>query len=224
MSPSHMTLRALIALCLGTAVVALFASPAAAHIGLNATSTAAGSSSVLTFQFSHGCAGSPTERLAIKLPDTIHQATPTVDASWSIEVVTETLDEPIEGAHGALLTERVDQIVFTAAEPIEDAYRATVELQVQLPELEAGTVLEFPTIQTCTEGEHAWIQSAADGSEANEPAPAITLTAGTGDDDASSAASDNKTTAIAWAGLAAGLGGLVLGGFALVRSRGNNEQ
>ena len=54
---------------------------------------------------------------------------------------------------------------------------------MQLPESE-GTTLVFPTIQTCEQGESAWIEVPEDGQDAEElelPAPSVTITAAEGD-------------------------------------------
>lgn len=51
----------------------------------------------------------------------------------------------------------------TAKEPIEDGYRAALELSMMLPEGAAGATLGFRTIQSCEFGENAWVQIADDG-------------------------------------------------------------
>ena len=64
-----------------------------------------------------------------------------------------------------------------------DGYRDAFELSLQLPEAE-GTTLVFPTIQTCEEGESAWIEVPEDGQSADDlelPAPSVTITAAEGD-------------------------------------------
>ncbi|MEZ5205570.1 MAG: DUF1775 domain-containing protein [Acidimicrobiales bacterium] len=58
----------------------------------------------------------------------------------------------------------------------------------------------LPTVQTCPDGEEAWIEIPVDGAEPEAPAPAVTLTrtvtpAGTEDGTASTTADGSATTA-----------------------------
>lgn len=216
-------------------IVALTAGAASAHVTVTPNTTAAGAYAVLTFSVGHGCEGSPTTKLAIAMPEEIPQVTPTVNPNWTIEKVAEELDEPVADAHGNEITERIAQVVYTAKTPLVDGYRDTVALSVQLPDA-AGETLAFPVVQTCVEGQTGWTETTADGEDTEElelPAPVLTITEATGDDqhgddaDGSPDASaddaqddgDGDSSALAIGGLVAGVGGLVLGGAALVRGR-----
>lgn len=231
-----------------TAAVALaigVAGPAAAHVTITPTETAAGAYSVLSFSVGHGCDGSPTTRIAIALPEEINAVTPTRTPYYDVEKVTEKLAEPVQDAHGNEITERVAQVVYTATAPLPDGERDTFELSLQLPEA-AGETLAFPTIQTCVKGETAWTEVVeADAAEPEHPAPDVTITdavddahgahgAASEDGDGSTmpvdvpadeedadAASDDGDSGVALgiAGLVAGLLGLGAGVAALVRTR-----
>jgi periplasmic copper chaperone A len=160
---------ALSSAALGAGVLLALAAPlsASAHVTVSASTTAAGSYSVLTFSVGHGCDGSPTTTVAISLPETITTATPTVNPNWTISKVTVPLDEPIAEEDGDEITERVSQIVYTAKTPLAADQRDTFALSLALVG-EEGDVLEFPTLQTCEVGETNW---------AGEEVPAVTLTA-----------------------------------------------
>ena len=70
----------------GGALLALAAPLAAsAHITVTPSDTAAGSYSVLTFGFSHGCEASPTTKLTFDIPDEIESVKPTLNSNWTIE-------------------------------------------------------------------------------------------------------------------------------------------
>ncbi|MDT0201636.1 YcnI family protein [Nocardioides sp. AE5] len=214
------------------------AGSAQAHVTVSASTTAAGSSSLLTFAYGHGCDGSPTTRVAIKIPEQVVSVTPTRSANYTVEKVMATLDEPITDAHGNEITERVDQVVYTATTPLPDGQRDELVLSVSLPDAE-GETLVFPTIQTCEVGETAWTEVAADGQDSHDlaaPAPTVTLTAAEGDgyghgdqsadagheaagNDAASEDADGGSNELAIAGLVAGVLGLLAGGAALARSR-----
>ncbi len=213
--------------------LALAVAPAAAHVTITPTTTAAGSYAVLTFSAGHGCDGSPTTTIAIDMPEEIHAVTPTRNPFWVVEKVMAQLDEPITDAHGNEVTERVDQVVYTARSPLPDGTRDTFELSLQLPDAE-GETLAFPVVQTCEQGENPWTETAADGQGPEElefPAPLVTITAaeagsdGHGADDAEdapAAATEDETddgNGLALAGLGTGILGIVIGGLALARSR-----
>lgn len=228
---------AALALALGVA------GPAAAHVTITPTETGAGSYTVLTFAAGHGCDGSPTTKVAIQVPEGINSVTPTRNPLYDVEKVMQTLDTPIEDAHGNELTERVDQIVYTAKTPLPDGQRDAFELSLQLPDA-AGETFHFPTIQTCEQGENPWTEIVAEGAEEPEfPAPSVTVTEAEGDahgaadtatheedtesavveSDAEPAAAEaddsDNGTALGVAGLVAGLLGLAAGVTALVTSR-----
>lgn len=218
-------------------IVALGAGAASAHVTVTPSTTAAGAYTVLTFSVGHGCEGSPTTKIAIQMPEAIPSVTPTLNQGWDVRKVTEKLAEPIEDAHGNKLTERISQVVYTAKTPLADGFRDTFELSVQLPETEGETVT-FPVVQTCQKGQTGWIETPAEGQDAEElesPAPAFTITPASGEGhhggaaDEESAESDGAEAAdaegddsdgngLAVGGLVAGVGGLALGGLALARS------
>jgi uncharacterized protein YcnI len=158
--------------------VALSAS-AAAHVSIEEDEVVAGSSAIVTLAFSHGCEGSPTTQVRIQMPESIPTVSPTINANWDVEKVTETLDTPIEGSHGEQITERVSEVVYTARTPVPDGFRDTFELSITVPDA-VGQTIYFPTIQTCETGESAWIEIPAEGQDHDElesPAPGVTVVA-----------------------------------------------
>jgi uncharacterized protein YcnI len=218
--------------------VALTAGPAAAHVTISPEQAPAGAYTVLTASVPHGCDGSPTTEVAIQLPEQVLSVTPTRNPFWEVEKVMETLDEPVTGAHGNEITERVAQVVYTANEPLPEGVRDSFELSLQVPDAE-GETLVFPVVQTCEEGETAWVETAADGDteELEAPAPTLTVLAAEGDGHgggataedaaaedevdtmASTSEAESGGTGLAVAGLVAGLLGLAAGTAALVMVR-----
>ncbi|WP_229053850.1 YcnI family protein [Aeromicrobium sp. Leaf350] len=231
MKTSALPARLALGGALGLGATFLTAGAASAHVTVTPSTTSSGAYSVLTFSNGHGCDGSPTTRISISIPDGIYAVTPTRHADYSIEKVMETLDEPIDDGHGGEYTERVAEVVYTATTPLPDGYRDAFELQLKLPDGEAGDQLEFPTIQTCETGETAWIDETVEGEpEPDAPAPAFALTAadsgtGHGSDEATGSSTaavstddDSGTSTVTWVALALGALGLLLGGAAFVRS------
>lgn len=188
-------LRAAVIAAVSGGVFVMGASTAAAHVTVDPSNTTAGSYAVLTFAVPHGCDGSATTEVAIKIPENVRSVTPTVNPGWTIDKKMVTLDAPVADAHGNEITQRVDQVVYTALTALPDDMRDAFELSVQLPDT-PGESLTFPTIQTCEQGDANWIEIADNDEAALEhPAPAFVITAaGSGVD-----AGDSSATATAQA-------------------------
>jgi uncharacterized protein YcnI len=220
------------------ALVALAASPAAAHVTGTPTTTAAGAYTVVTFSVGHGCEESPTTKLEIQVPEQVTSVTPTRNPLYELEKNIEQLDEPVTDAHGNEITERVASVTYTADTPLPDGQRDTFELSFQIPEDAEGEMLAFPTIQTCEQGRTGWTQVPEEGQDADEldtPAPYFEVTAAEGEghhgEEAAAEETDESgetteasveeasTSPVGWAGLGLGALGLLVGGLALARSR-----
>jgi uncharacterized protein YcnI len=215
----------------GGAVAALgllvgLAGPAAAHIGTEATSTAAGSTSIVRFKIGHGCDGSPTTEVRIQIPDGVTSVRPEATPGWEVEV--------------ARQGEEVREVTWSGGS-LPDEQFLQLGLSVRWPEAPGETVW-FPTVQTCEEGEHAWVQIPEEGQpEPDEPAPGVELTeavegdghgGGMADGDvadagevaagegaAGTSSDDDGTDAVAVVALVVGALGVVLGGAGLVLAR-----
>lgn len=198
----------------GGALLALTAPLAAsAHVTVSPSDTAAGSYTVLTFAFGHGCEGSPTTALTFDIPESIQSVSPTLNPNWTIEKI----------ADG----DRTSQVVYTAVAPVADGYRDTVELSLQLPEDAAGETLAFPVLQSCVDGETDWSELAEEGAaEPERPAPTVVVTEASGGErghgasdasdedsehDAASEASDAAASSSDVVARILGIGGLVVG-------------
>lgn len=156
------------------------AAAAQAHVTVNADTAEAGAYSVLTVSVPHGCDGSATTKVAIQIPDGINAVTPTRNSFYTVEKTMEQLEMPITDSHGNEVTERVAEVVYTASTPLPADQRDVFELSLQLPEDAAGETLYFPTVQTCEQGESAWVQIPADGQDPHElelPSPAVEVLA-----------------------------------------------
>ena len=229
-------------------LMAAGAGAASAHVHVSPESAEAGATTLLAFETSHGCSGSPTTAVTVTLPDQVTDAVPTANSGWVISKVTEEFNEPKVLENGTTIGSRTSQVVFTADSPLPDGVRDTFELSVRIPDGANGT-LAFPVLQSCVDGQSDWSQIPADGQSAEDvefPAPAVAVGApGTGsDDDGGSAAhggpheggehsgdrdsddaeavdeDDVQAAVIAgYAGLGAGVLGLVLGAAALYRTR-----
>lgn len=183
---------------------------ASAHVTITPSTTAPGASAVLEVSFAHGCDGAATTALTIQLPAELRSVSARSTPGWDVETDS-------------------TSITYLADDPVPDGQRAAVELAVVLPERD-GMTLAFPTVQTCTAGEAAWIEVPPAGQNADAlelPAPTFTVgDPGSADEDhldvgpAAQASSDRDgARGPAFAVLAVGVLGVGLAAAVLLRRR-----
>lgn len=148
-----MSRRLIAALTAAAGAIALFPSVAAAHTGADVVGVASGDEAVVTLRPTHGCGDSPTVRVRIRapFPDATAEEVPGWTASATPDGNGNTV---LEWSGGSLPSPE------TGAFPVEFDVTA-----------EPGTLLLFPAVQQCENGEElAWI----DGDPAGErPAPRV---------------------------------------------------
>lgn len=203
--------------------------PAAAHVTVAPTDAPADGYALLEFAVPHGCDGSPTDQLRVRIPASVPSATPQVHPGWKLTTKEGPKDD-VE-LHGEKVTKGVSEVIWTAEDaPLPDGQLDVFAIQVKLPPAQ-GEELAFPAIQRCERGQTRWIELPREGESAEEleaPAPVVTLTeaedvheeahaAEQANGESAQATSDSDGLAVA--GLVAGALGLITGGAALVRSR-----
>ena len=138
-----------------SAIAALaIASPALAHIDPDPTEAQAGSTLSVAFTVEHGCDGSPTIQLDMRLPEGVTDASP----------------DPIAGWEGSI---DADVVTFVGG-PLPDNEEGTFSVTMTLPPT-PDTTIYFPFVQRCEVGEIRWNAIPTDA-EPEEPAPAMLLT------------------------------------------------
>lgn len=152
------------ALFLAVAFAAVAATAAHAHVGIEPAAIPAASTRTVTFTVPHGCAGSPTTRLAIRFPAWVETVEPRPAPSWESEVA-------VDAEGGTVVT-------WTGG-TIPDGERGEFRVRLRVAP-EAGEAIFLPTVQTCKEGRYRWIQLPADGEterDLDTPAPRLALLA-----------------------------------------------
>lgn len=159
------------------AAVAFVATPASAHVDVGAETAVAGEATLIEFTYNHGCAGSPTTAVRFQIPEGVNVVYPTVHPGYDIEIVRADAPEGTVDGHGNAVADRVSEVIYTAKEPVASGLRDVIVLQAVMPDT-PGVTVYFPTIQSCVEGESAWIEIPADGQSADDlekPAPGFLL-------------------------------------------------
>jgi len=194
------TRLSLVAVTAGLTLV--IAVPASAHVIANPDEVPAGGYAVISLRVPHGCDGAATTSVTVKVPDTVASVTPQLLPGWEVGTKTGPLAEPIE-LHGETVTEGVREITWSGGAPIPDGTFFDFGVSALMPD-EAGETLYFPTVQTCEQGETAWIdvpEAGQDHDDLETPAPAVTLTDATetghdhGDEAGTEATADHSESA-----------------------------
>lgn len=156
--------------------MALAPGVALAHVTLQASEAPAGSYHKAVLQVGHGCDGSPTREIRVRVPDGMVSVKPMPKPGWEVTTVQGPLATP-HASHGKTVTEGVVEIRWTGGR-LPDAHYDEFAFRGKLPAA-AGGVLHVPVVQLCETGEHRWIEIPAPGQDPErlkEPAPSLRLT------------------------------------------------
>ncbi len=147
---------------------------AQAHITLQTPEAAVGGPYKAVLRVGHGCQGSDTTRVRVRIPDGVLGVKPQPKAGWTLEVTDGKYAQP-ETLHGAQVDHGVREIAWTGDLP--DAYYDEFTFVATLASsLKPGQTLYFPVVQECKKGVSRWIDtSGAKG--ADSPAPGLKLIA-----------------------------------------------
>jgi uncharacterized protein YcnI len=154
----------------------LAASAASAHVTVQPNEAVAGGYFQTAFSVSHGCEGTATIAVRVKLPDGVLSVKPQAKPGWAVEIKTRRLEGNQPSLHGKTITETVDEVSWRGG-PLPDNLYDTFGLQMKLPDT-PGKPLYFPVVQECEKGVHRWIETPAAGQnrdELREPAPVVRL-------------------------------------------------
>jgi uncharacterized protein YcnI len=150
--------KSVIVTAAATAAVLLTAGGiASAHIDPDPIAMQAGTSATVAFNVEHGCDGSPTTSMKFQIPAGVTDAVGVAKEGWTSTLTGDTL----EFKGGPLAADQKDHFDITFTAPTQPGD------------------IRFPVIQTCEQGELAWIEVAEAGAaEPEHPAPTIKVTAG----------------------------------------------
>ena len=132
---------------------------ATAHIDPTPPKALVGGTTTVAFTVEHGCDGSPTRSLAMRMPIGLTSAKPVPKAGWKITVT-------LAGKQVRLVTWRGN---------LPDSRSSRFAIRLGMPNA-PGRTLYFPAVQRCTRGVIRWIEIPRRGQpEPEHPAPGVTL-------------------------------------------------
>jgi len=159
------------------AVAILIAAPgAAAHVTLEQRQAPADSYYKAVLRAPHGCKGSPTVRMRVRLPEGVTSVKPQPKPGWKLEITRAKLAQPLDDGHGGKITETVGEVAWSGG-ALADEHFDEFMIMLKLPD-RPGTTLYFPVVQECKQGVNRWIEIPAQDKSAHdlkEPAPALRL-------------------------------------------------
>lgn len=170
-------------LALGAIGAVVCLSSAAAHITLERQEAPVGSSYKAVLRVPHGCNGSPTTAIRVRLPTGLIGVKPMPKPGWQLNIVNAKYPKPYS-LRGATVTEGVTEIAWSGGKLLDAHYDEFVFTGVIAPELAPGQTIYFPVVQECEKGVHRWIEvpggkemhgHGGDGAENSEPAAALRL-------------------------------------------------
>lgn len=143
---------------MATATLALLVTTAAgagAHVHTSPENVRPGATATVSFVIGHGCSGSPTTSVAIKVPATVTRVSGVAPKGWTAAFS--------------------NSVVTFAGGTLADKVKASFGVTFTAP-ARTGTLL-FPTVQTCVKGKNSWIDAPlAGGAEPENPAPFVVVT------------------------------------------------
>ena len=158
------------------AVATILSTSALAHVTFEAPQGPAGGTYKAVLRVGHGCDGSPTTRIRVRIPEGVINVKPQPKPGWELAITIGKLAKPFDAGHGRTVSESVTEVSWSGGKLLDAHYDEFV-LRVQLPD-RSGAVIYFPVVQDCEKGVHRWIEIPAAGKKADdykEPAPGVTL-------------------------------------------------
>ena len=159
------------------AAIVLAASPACAHVGLETKQATIGASYKAVFTVPHGCAGSPTVKIRVQIPEGVIAAKPMPKAGWNVEAISGKYANEYD-YHGSKLSEGVKEVVWSGGKLPDHHYEEFVVSTYLTTGLKPNTTLYFPVVQECEQGVSRWIDIPKEGEahgHGKSPAPGVKL-------------------------------------------------
>jgi periplasmic copper chaperone A len=150
-----------------------------AHATLETSEASANSSYKGVVRIAHGCAGSPTISIKIKIPEGMIGVKPMPKQGWALSTIKAPYAQPYQ-SHGKTITEGVSEITWSGGKLLDDHYDEFVFKSSISDRVQAGSTLYVPVIQTCDIGESAWVEMPVSGQDPKSlklPAPALKIAA-----------------------------------------------
>ncbi|MEM8655625.1 MAG: YcnI family protein [Pseudomonadota bacterium] len=163
------------------AAACVAATTATAHATLEVQQAEAGSTYKGVMRIGHGCDGEATQRVDITVPEGVISVKPMPKPGWTLTTETGAYAQSYD-YYGRTLTEGVRTITWEGR--LDDGHYDEFIFRAKLAgDWEDGTMIHFPTVQTCANGTADWTVIPATGQDPHDidnPAPGLMIKAGHG--------------------------------------------
>ena len=159
-------------------IVVAFATPTAAHVTLETQEAKVGEPFKAVLRVPHGCEGTATAALRVRIPDGVIAVKPMPKPGWTLATTTGKYSKTYTFFHNAKLSEGVTEISWSGGKLPDAWYDEFVFQGFLASDLEPGKTIYFPVVQECEKGVHRWIEIPAAGKSSAdypEPAPGLKL-------------------------------------------------
>jgi len=145
-----------------------------AHITLENQQTPVGASYKAVLRVPHGCDGSATVAVRVRIPDGFIGVKPMPKPGWKLDVMHGKYQKPMS-LRGTSVTEGVTEVDWSGGK-LPDAYYDEFVLNGYIgDEAPAGETMYFRIVQDCEKGANRWIEIPSAGNEPAEPAAGLKL-------------------------------------------------
>ena len=143
-------------------LVGLLVPQAYAHDTFTSMYAPAGYVQDMEMRVTHGCKGSPVNSVRIKIPEGVYRVTVANSRDWTVETKIRKLDKPVAGDGGNMMTETVDEIIWSNPKSTLPAmgFYEGFRFRVALPNT-PGVILFFKTINGCVNGDDKYVDMPA---------------------------------------------------------------
>jgi uncharacterized protein YcnI len=157
-------------LCMSAAAAAALSvvtsSAALAHVTLETPQAAAGSTYKAVLRVGHGCEGSPTTAIRVRVPEGMIAVKPMPKPGWELTTKVAPYPQPVKYFE-TTMTEGVSEIAWTGGS-LPDAWYDEFVFRGRLPDVAAGSMVWFPVVQECADGTNRWIEIPTAGKNADD--------------------------------------------------------
>ena len=139
------------------------ATPAFAHATLETNEARIGGTYKAVLRVPHGCDGTATTAIRIKIPDGVIAVKPMPKPGWTLDTKSGPYGKTYTHFHNAKLSEGVTEVTWSGGKLPDAHYDEFVFTSFLARDLEPGKILYFPVVQECEKGVHRWIEVPAAG-------------------------------------------------------------
>nr|WP_091131940.1 DUF1775 domain-containing protein [Microvirga guangxiensis] len=152
--------------------------PAFAHVSFEAAQAAPNSSYKAILRIPHGCDGTPTLKVRVRIPEGVVAVKPMPKPGWKLETAKGAYVRAYQ-VQGEAVSEGVTDIVWTGS--LDDAHYDEFVFQARFTDaFQPGATVYFPVVQECEKGTQEWTQVPAAGEDPHKlasPAPGVKIAA-----------------------------------------------